>query len=115
MVAPHQDLAPTDPTVARQIASVTFNIVVADYLVSHSVGMKSIEALDDCTPCLATGRCDAKFAVGGALKAHHARDAAESSILSPQDVNLLAAYPTFWGHSEGDFCMAERLTSEVLE
>jgi dTDP-4-amino-4,6-dideoxygalactose transaminase len=38
----------------------------------------------------------------------------ESSVLYPQGLHLLAPYRELTGHAEGDFPIAERLTSEVL-
>ena len=49
-----------------------------------------------------------------ALQAHLAQDGIESTILYPQDLHLLAPYRDLCGHDEGDFPVAERLTSEVL-
>ena len=49
-----------------------------------------------------------------ALRAHLAQDGIESTILYPQDLHLLAPYRDLRGHAEGDFPIAERLTSEVL-
>lgn len=49
-----------------------------------------------------------------ALQAHLASDGIESTILYPQDLHLLAPYRDLLGHREGDFPIAERLTSEVL-
>lgn len=49
-----------------------------------------------------------------ALQAHLARDGIEATILYPQDLHLLAPYRALRGHEEGDFPVAERLTSEVL-
>jgi dTDP-4-amino-4,6-dideoxygalactose transaminase len=49
-----------------------------------------------------------------ALRDHLAGLGVESTVLYPQDLHLLAPYRELTGHAEGDFPVAERLTSEVL-
>ena len=49
-----------------------------------------------------------------ALRDHLAGHGVESTVLYPQDLHLLAPYRELTGHAEGDFPVAERLTSEVL-
>lgn len=49
-----------------------------------------------------------------ALRAHLAEAGVEATILYPRDLHLLTPYRDLRGHSEGDFPVAERLTSEVL-
>lgn len=48
------------------------------------------------------------------LQRHLAAECVESTVLYPQDLHLLAPYRELTGHAEGDFPVAERLTSEVL-
>lgn len=48
------------------------------------------------------------------LRDHLAEHGVESTVLYPQDLHLLAPYRELTGHAEGDFPVAELLTSEVL-
>lgn len=49
-----------------------------------------------------------------ALRAHVHQAGVDASVLYPQDLHLIGPYQELVGHVEGDFPVAERLTSEVL-
>jgi dTDP-4-amino-4,6-dideoxygalactose transaminase len=68
---------------------------------------RAVHAFLHYTVRVADGRRDA-------LQRHLADAGIESTVLYPQDLHLLAPYRALTGHAEGDFPVAERLTSEVM-